>query len=133
MITSLVILFGLFILTLILLFTCRDASHFNGLDKKLDENIFGAFFQRFYFITTTLTTIGYGDISPASIRARAILLVYIIIVVGMIIQALTGFATYIQKDIINCTKSDILSMIPATLQPSSHSQENKKYPSHNPK
>lgn len=132
MITSLVILFGLFILTLILLFTCRDASHFNGLDKKLDENIFGAFFQRFYFVTTTLTTVGYGDISPASIRARAILLVYIIVIVGMVIQALTGFATYIQKDIINRTKNDILSMIPATLQPS-HPQENKKFPPHTPK
>lgn len=131
MITSLVILLGLFILTLILLLTCRDASHFNGLDKKLDENIFGAFFQRFYFITTTLTTIGYGDISPASIRARAILLIYIIVIVGMVIQALTGFATYIQKDIINRTKNDILSMIPATLQP--HAEENNKFPSHKPK
>lgn len=132
MITSLVILFGLFMLTLILLLTCRDASHFNGLDKKLDENIFGAFFQRFYFITTTITTIGYGDISPASIRARAILLVYIIVIVGMVIQALTGFATYIQKDIINRTKDNILSMIPATLEPTHH-QESKKFPPHKPK
>ena len=127
MITSLVILFGLFMLTLILLITCRDSSHFNGLDKKLDQNIFGAFFQRFYFVATTLTTIGYGDITPASIRARMILLIFIIIIVGIVIQALTNFATYIQKDIINKTKNDLLSLLGATVQPSHQPEAKKKF------
>ena len=52
-------------LTTILLFSCIfylfDHTHFNGIEKLMKKN---KFFHRFYFTITTLSSAGYGDITP---------------------------------------------------------------------
>ena len=101
-----------FILFIALLFTilCRDASHFNGINPILDKNIFYAFFNRLYFTITTLTTIGFGDISASSILAKSIVIFIILLIVVFVLKALDNLiSTYDQKikTIIPNIKSDI--------------------------
>lgn len=96
-----VILLAIFILSLLLLLFCRDSQHFHGLDKNLDKNIFGALFQRFYFVTTTLTTIGYGDIAPKTLRAKVIVVIFIIVVLGIVMQALSSLAAFVETEFLN--------------------------------
>ena len=127
-----VILLTIFILSVVLLLFCRDSEHFHGLDKKLDQNIFGALFQRFYFITTTLTTIGYGDIAPRTLRAKVIVLLFIIIVLGIVMQALSSLASFVETEllnkIINKTQTVTQTLISKYIPPSSKDkkQEDKK-------
>lgn len=47
-----------------------DASHFNGID---DETVWERFCNRMYLLLTTISTVGYGDIHPKSVTARAVL------------------------------------------------------------
>ena len=64
-----------------LLLTC-EASEFNGLGEEsgnLDK-----YMNRLYFTITTLSTVGYGDISPKSLRAK---------IITMILQALVTIGT----------------------------------------
>lgn len=49
-----------------------DHTHFQGLDaeKSGDAPITQRFLNRLYFVSTTLSTAGYGDIYPISNSAR---------------------------------------------------------------
>lgn len=84
---------------------CRDSSHFRGIDPKTDKSFMNAFFNRFYFIVTTITTIGYGDIVPVSMRARMITLGIILFIVVVVIKSLDSlidlykqnFSKYVNK------------------------------------
>lgn len=45
------------------------SDHFHGIeDERFDER----FLNRFYFVMTTLSTVGYGDVSPKSPLAKGI-------------------------------------------------------------
>jgi len=71
----------LIIFWLLLVLFCKDGDiHFNGLNKENDSTISDKLFNRFYFSTVTLTTLGYGDISPKSRTARTITLVFVLII-----------------------------------------------------
>lgn len=50
----------------------------------------------FYFSTVTLTTVGYGDIYPKSIRARMAVTLFIIF---SYVASVVGFMTLIKKGI----------------------------------
>jgi len=94
-----------------LLIVCRDAvTHFNGMDIKLDKNLAGAFFQRTYFILTTLTTIGFGDVSPKSVRAKLAVMFIIFTVVAVILSALQNLAVFVQNKI-NKAKDEVKEVI----------------------
>jgi hypothetical protein len=110
---SLVVLAG--ILTAI----CRDSSHFHGLDKGLDVSLPGAFFQRLYFVMTTLTTIGYGDIAPRSVRAKSFIMLTIFIIVVVILKTLDNFATFVKESIV----SRIVSIMPKRTAPAPAQQQ----------
>ena len=45
-------------------------SHFNGLDAS--ETIVERVVNRLYFAVTTISTVGYGDISPKSLVAKCV-------------------------------------------------------------
>ena len=46
-----------------------DSTHFNGLDAETPAE---RLINRIYFVMATLSTVGYGDISPRSIPAKLI-------------------------------------------------------------
>ena len=46
-----------------------SASNFNGLDE--DEPMYMVPLNRMYFVMSTLSTVGYGDISPRSPLAKS--------------------------------------------------------------
>ena len=83
----LIVFFMLSLFVLIYLFFCRDYRHFNGILKKNDKNLSDAFLTRFYFVLTTFTTIGYGDITPRSNRARLITIFIILLIMIVILKA----------------------------------------------
>lgn len=68
------------IYSIILLIACPNSSDFNGLhDEKDSEKLF----NRFYFTITTLSTTGFGDVTPKSSRAKyATIVLQILTTVG---------------------------------------------------
>lgn len=82
-----------FFITTILLIFCRDASNFVGIDPDKDKNIMYAFFIRFYFSVTTLSTTPYGDISPKSFSAKFISILTIIFIMAEIIYLIHNSIT----------------------------------------
>ena len=61
-----------------------DANEFNGLDEANESDSLLKYLNRLYFTMTTISTVGYGDISPASVRAK---------VITMVLQALVTIGT----------------------------------------
>lgn len=82
-----IVFFMLSLFVSIFLFFCRDSSHFNGIEKNKDKHLSDAFLNRFYFILITFTTIGYGDITPKSNRARIITCLIILFIMISILKA----------------------------------------------
>ena len=66
-----------------MVFFFRDNDNWNGLDLESD------WFDCFYFSFTTMTTIGYGDISPKSSLGKGICIIQQIIVLFQIANVLT--------------------------------------------
>ena len=67
----------LIIITIVLFFTfilsIFSKEHFYGInDEKSYTDIF---FNRFYLVSTTLSTVGYGDISPSTVQTRIIIII----------------------------------------------------------
>jgi len=58
---------------------CNDPEDWNGMDDDKDTFMV-KIFKRFYFSMTTMSTVGYGDISPKSIKARSLVIVHFIFV-----------------------------------------------------
>lgn len=89
-----------FSMSLLLLVVCRDASvHFNGIKGKSDKYILSAWFHRFYFLLTTLTTIGYGDITPASITAKLFVVLTMFVVIGVVMGALNNVPKFLKETV----------------------------------
>jgi len=84
------IILGLYLVfALLLTIFCRDSTiHFNGIDPEKDVNIFYAYFIRLYYTTITLSSTGYGDITPKSILAKFLTIIIIIFVVANILYYL---------------------------------------------
>lgn len=113
-------------ITLLLTVVCRDAYHFNGLNLELDQTIFGAFFQRLYFVLTTLTTIGLGDVSPASIRAKVMLMLIIFTVLILILKSLDNIITFMRESVVTSVKKGVSKVQQATIAPSKEKKEPPK-------
>jgi len=84
-------LIKLFIKVIIFLLSCTfiymffDYNHWIGIDKEKDKNLFTKFIDRLYFTSTTIATIGYGEIAPKSNITRIItIIIHIIIIVALI-------------------------------------------------
>ena len=96
-------------MTIGLTIVCRDYRHFNGLKRRDDANIYQALFDRFYFILVTISTMGYGDISPATNRAKASVIAIVLFVVVIILNTFSnivdGYNKHIKNIVINLVKS----------------------------
>lgn len=88
---------------LILLIFCRDSSHFYGFDHKKDTNLLYALFYRFYFVLTTITTIGFGDVWPATIRSKTFVIFLIFSVVIIILNQIDALTQFTQKSLTTAT------------------------------
>ena len=96
-------------MTVILTIVCRDYRHFKGLNRRDDANIYQALFDRFYFILVTISTMGYGDISPASNRAKASVIAIVLFVVVIILNTFSnivdGYNKHLKKIVLNLVES----------------------------
>ena len=100
-----------FVLTMAIGLTivCRDYRHFHGLNSRDDANILQALFDRFYFVLVTISTMGYGDIAPASNRAKASVIAIILFVVVIILNTFSnivdGYNKHVKNIILNLVES----------------------------
>ena len=73
---------------------------------QIEPNLFNNFFDALYWATISITTIGYGDISPVTIPGR--LLTMVSALVGVAVIALpSGIITAAYMDETKKTKSKI--------------------------
>jgi len=87
------LLIGLSIFSFATDYTCLfqfNRDSFNGAIEG--ENYFLSLFQFFYFSLTTFSTIGYGDISPASDSARLLIILEVFLSFLIIVFALSNIS-----------------------------------------
>jgi hypothetical protein len=70
-----------------LILSLFDYTHFNGIKKEQDKGI-NRFYNRLYFTFTTISTVGYGDITPKSPQTRLIISLIMISISFTVFQAL---------------------------------------------
>jgi len=64
-----------------IIFSMFDYSHYKGIDKEDDKNCINRFLNRAYFTTSTLSSVGYGDIVATSKEVRVIVMAAQIVVI----------------------------------------------------
>ena len=87
-------LYILFIIVFLIILLLFDYTHWNGIEKKNDDTIQNKILNRLYFITTTVSTSGYGDITPKSRLCRIIVIILQTFVLFGIIDTLEGFGSH---------------------------------------
>lgn len=83
-----ILIIGSIFITILSLF---DYTHWNGILEEEDKSIAKKIFNRYYFITTSLSTIGYGDISPKSYSCKFIVSLLQILVAIHVISIVGHF------------------------------------------
>tara|TARA_B100000745_G_scaffold283807_1_gene218080 strand:+ start:694 stop:972 length:279 start_codon:yes stop_codon:yes gene_type:complete len=58
-----------------LLFSFFDHTHFDGFGELDDSTIPKRIFNRLYFTITTVSSVGYGDISPKTTDIRCVVMI----------------------------------------------------------
>ena len=66
-----------------------DSTHFVGLDPEDEKIPTKRFFNRLYFITGTFATTGYGDITPASVATRSLIMLLQVAIIINILDKIT--------------------------------------------
>ncbi len=68
------IYFGAMMVFLVILLAF-DHSHWNGIEEENDQTMSDKLMNRFYFLSTTFSTAGYGDITPKTTMTKMIVIV----------------------------------------------------------
>ena len=68
------IYFGAMMVFLVILLAF-DHTHWNGIEEEKDQTMGEKLMNRFYFLSTTFSTAGYGDITPNSTTTKIIVIV----------------------------------------------------------
>ena len=68
-----------------------DYTHWNGILEEEDKSIIKKIFNRYYFLATTISTVGYGDISPKSYGCKAIVSLIHILFTAQILNLVGKF------------------------------------------
>jgi hypothetical protein len=71
----------LFIIICTILLCTIPYSEFSGIEEEEDDTLLKRVFNRLYLTTTTLSSVGYGDIYPKSIYARSIIIMMQIFII----------------------------------------------------
>ena len=62
-----------------------DNSHWNGISENDDNTFLNRFINRLYFTSTTLSTVGYGDITPVSNSSKIVtIFLHIVILITVV-------------------------------------------------
>ena len=69
------------IITILFTIFGYESKDWNGIEEKNDKTLLQKLFNRFYFSIISLSTIGFGDISPKTNKLRFIMTIYAIIVI----------------------------------------------------
>ena len=64
-----------------------DFHHWNGITEKDDKN--NRFINRLYFVMSTLSTTGYGDVTPKTKKMKIIVMVFQFILLISLISILS--------------------------------------------
>lgn len=79
------------IYSLVYVFFCSDSSDWNGIDPKTDRTFLEKFMNRLYFSVVTFSTVGYGDISPKTHKARMLVMTQILFnIIGVVRITIPG-------------------------------------------
>ncbi len=78
-------------ITFIIILSFFDHTHWNGIEEKEDKSIIKKIFNRYYFITTTISSVGYGDISPKSYICKFIVSLLHIFVAVHVVSLIENF------------------------------------------
>tara|TARA_Y100000389_G_scaffold135596_1_gene133110 strand:+ start:315 stop:608 length:294 start_codon:yes stop_codon:yes gene_type:complete len=81
----------LIIITFIIILSLFDHTHWNGIEEEEDKGIIKKVFNRYYFITTTISSVGYGDISPKSYICKFIVSILHIMVAVHVVSLIGNF------------------------------------------
>ena len=90
MINILIVFFMISLFVGLYMLFCRDYRHFHGIERIEDIYWLDAFLNRFYFVLTTFSTIGYGDITPRTKRAKLLTIAIILVIMVVVLKAFTG-------------------------------------------
>lgn len=93
-----IVLFMLSFIVMIFMTFCRSYKHFKGLDKTDDANFLHAFVNRLYFVLTTFCTIGYGDITPATMRCKIITIIILLSIFVAILKVFDSMIDHYNKN-----------------------------------
>lgn len=80
-------------------------EHFNGLDSN------STFLDYFYFSFTTMSTVGYGDISPISQKAKIIVLVHQQLILVELAALIAGAVSHSSMDAITKSLNTIIKAL----------------------
>lgn len=90
MVNILIVFFMISLFVGLYMLFCRDHHHFHGIKRNEDIYWWDAFLNRFYFVLITFSTIGYGDITPRSKRAKLLTIAIILVIMVSVLKAFTG-------------------------------------------
>jgi len=74
-----------------------DHTHFNGFKKEDDSNFKKKYFNCIYFLFTTFSGVGYGDITPASNYIKVFVMSFqLVLIISIIVTIDSYFNIYIK-------------------------------------
>ena len=77
------------IISFTFIFTLFDHTHFDGFGELDDSTIYKKVFNRLYFTITTVSSVGYGDISPKTTDIRCVVMLLQTILIFAIVDHLS--------------------------------------------
>ena len=83
--------FFIIIIIFLIIFSFFDYTHWNGIYEDEDTSLIKKFINRYYFLTSTISSVGYGDISPKSYSCKLLVSILHIIVATQLISLIGLF------------------------------------------
>ena len=87
------VFFEIFIIIIIFIgiLSLFDYTHWNGIYEEEDKSIIKKIFNRYYFLTSTISSVGYGDISPKSYSCKLLVSILHIIIATQLMSLIGLF------------------------------------------
>jgi hypothetical protein len=76
------------VIIFLIILSFLDYTHWTGIHKEEDTFIHKKIFNRYYFVASTISSVGYGDISPKSYLCKSIVSVLQILVTIHILSSI---------------------------------------------